>query len=105
MVEQILDQVRDLVDGQIDFKGQNLAEIISTLMLSLVGAIAFFVGYLLQDIALALKLGLAGTVVTFLVVVPPWPFFNRNPVKWLPVGGGAAVAHQNIVVDEKMFAQ
>ncbi|KAK6834805.1 microsomal signal peptidase 12 kDa subunit [Apiospora arundinis] len=79
MAEQILDQVRDLVDGQIDFKGQNLAEIISTLMLSLVGAIAFFVGYLLQDIALALKLGLAGTVVTFLVVVPPWPFFNRNP--------------------------
>lgn len=67
-------------------------------------AIAFFVGYFLQDIVLALKLGLAGTVVTFLVVVPPWPFFNRNPVKWLPVGGGAAAAHQNIVVDEKMFA-
>ncbi|KAK7963680.1 hypothetical protein PG996_008627 [Apiospora saccharicola] len=107
MAEQILDQVRDLVDGQIDFEGQKLAEIISTLMLSLVGAIAFFVGYFMQDIALALKVGLAGTAVTFLVVVPPWPFFNKNPVKWLPVGGGAAVAqsHQSIVVDEKMFAQ
>ncbi|KAK7966531.1 uncharacterized protein PG986_000808 [Apiospora aurea] len=107
MAEQILDQVRDLVDGQIDFEGQKLAEIISTIMLSLAGTIAFFVGYFMQDIALALKVGLAGTVVTFLVVIPPWPFFNKHPVKWLPVGGGAAAAqaHQSIVVDEKMFTQ
>jgi signal peptidase complex subunit 1 len=62
---------------------------------------------LLQDIALALKVGLAGTALTFLVVVPPWPFFKQHPVKWLPVGGGTSVApsYQNIVVDEKQFAK
>lgn len=37
-----------------------------------------------QDIQLALYIGLAGTALTFLVVVPPWPFYNKNPEGWLP---------------------
>lgn len=74
---------------------------------SLPQLVAFAVGFFFQDIALALKIGLAGTSLAFLVIVPPWPFFNRHPVKWLPIGGGAAVAasQQNIIIDEKMFAQ
>lgn len=62
---------------------------------------AFFVGYFLQDIKLALYVGLAGTAALFVLVVPPWPFFNRHPVKWLPVGGAAPPA--NLVIDEKML--
>jgi signal peptidase complex subunit 1 len=67
--------------------------------------ISFLVGFFLQNITLALKVGLAGTALTFLVVVPPWTFFNKHPVKWLPVGGGTIVpqTHQNIVIDEKML--
>ncbi|KAI1174186.1 microsomal signal peptidase 12 kDa subunit-domain-containing protein [Nemania sp. FL0916] len=106
MADQLLDQVRDLVDGQIDFKGQQLAENLATLLLSAVGAVSFIVGFLLQDIALALKIGLGGTALTFLAIVPAWPFFKQNPVKWLPVGGlTVANSHQNIVIDEKMLAQ
>ncbi|KAI0389239.1 SPC12-domain-containing protein [Xylariaceae sp. FL0594] len=109
MAEQILDQVRDIVDGQIDFEGQKLAETLATVLLSVIGAISFLVGYFLQDIALALKIGLAGTALTFLVVVPPWPFFKQHPLVWLPVGGSSVssvpINPQNIVVDEKMFAQ
>ncbi|KAI0127488.1 microsomal signal peptidase 12 kDa subunit-domain-containing protein [Xylariales sp. AK1849] len=107
MAEQLLDQVRDAVDGQIDFEGQKLAELLATVLLAAAGVISFLVGFFLQDIALALKVGLAGTALTFLVIVPPWPFFNQHPVKWLPVGGGQSVtqSHQNIVVDEKMFAK
>ncbi|KAH7038019.1 microsomal signal peptidase 12kDa subunit [Microdochium trichocladiopsis] len=107
MAEELLDQVRDLVDGQIDFEGQKLAELLTTVILSAAGLVAFAVGFFLQDIALALKIGLAGTALSFLIIVPPWPFFNRHPVKWLPIGGGTAVAasQQNIVIDEKMFVQ
>ena len=36
-----------------------------------------------QDIKLALYIGLGGTVLTFLAVVPPWPFYNKNPEPWL----------------------
>lgn len=48
--------------------------------------IAFNVGYVLQDIVKCVYVGLAGTLLTFLVVIPPWPFYNKNPVRWLPVG-------------------
>ncbi|KAK3179679.1 hypothetical protein K4F52_008928 [Lecanicillium sp. MT-2017a] len=34
MADQLLDQVRDVVDGQIDFDGQRRVELIATLMLS-----------------------------------------------------------------------
>ncbi|KAI8635007.1 SPC12-domain-containing protein [Xylariaceae sp. FL1651] len=106
MAEQLLDQVRDVVDGQIDFEGQKLAETLATALLSIVGAISFLVGFSLQDIALALKIGLGGTALTFLAIVPPWPFFNQHPVKWLPVGGSSVPSgQQNIVIDEKMLAQ
>ncbi|KAI3336543.1 SPC12-domain-containing protein [Xylariaceae sp. AK1471] len=106
MADQLLEQVRDLVDGQIDFEGQKLAEILATALLCIVGVISFLVGWSLQDIALALKIGLGGTALTFLVVVPPWPFFKQHPVVWLPVGGSSVPnSHQNIVIDEKMLAQ
>ncbi|KAI1781474.1 SPC12-domain-containing protein [Hypoxylon cercidicola] len=107
MADQLLDQVRDVVDGQIDFEGQKLAELLATAVLAIVGGVSFLVGFLLQDIALALKIGLGGTALAFLLIVPPWPFFNKHPVKWLPVGGEPAItsAQQNIVIDEKLFTK
>jgi len=101
MADQLLEQVRNAAEGQIDFEGQRLAEFLATALLVAVGAIAFIVGFLLQDIKRALFIGLGGTAVTFLLVVPPWPFFNRHPVKWLPVGGKQA-SSQHIVVDGKV---
>ncbi|KAK0711145.1 microsomal signal peptidase 12 kDa subunit-domain-containing protein [Lasiosphaeris hirsuta] len=101
MAEQILDQVRDVVEGQIDFEGQKLAELIANVALSVVGAIAFLVGYLLQDIKLAVWIALGGTALTFVAVVPPWPFYNNNPVAWLQVGGRSQHTTASLVVDEK----
>ncbi|KAI0190082.1 microsomal signal peptidase 12 kDa subunit-domain-containing protein [Astrocystis sublimbata] len=105
MADQLLEQAREVVDGQIDFHGQRLAELLATVLLSVVGAVSFLVGYALQDIELALKIGLGGTALTFLAIVPPWPFYNQHPVQWLPVGGPSiSSSHQDIIVDEKMLA-
>lgn len=101
MADQILDQIREVAEGQIDFEGQKLAEILVNVALSVIGVIAFIVGYITQDIKLAVYIGLGGTALTFLVVVPPWPFFNKHPVKWLPIGGTKAVAPANLIIDEK----
>jgi len=60
--------------------------------------IAFLVGFAQQDIKLALYIGLAGTALTFLVVVPPWPFYNKNPEDWLPAHNAPA-SRYNIDVD------
>ncbi|KAL4725598.1 hypothetical protein ACLX1H_007747 [Fusarium chlamydosporum] len=98
MADQALDQIRDIVDGQIvhdfpslnylinDFEGQKLVEMLATALLIVSGLISFVVGYILQDIKLAVYLGLGGTALTFLVVVPAWPFYKKHPVKWLPAG-------------------
>jgi signal peptidase complex subunit 1 len=117
MADQILEQVREFAEGQIDFEGQKLAEFLGTALLATVGvrinlqntqfitllirfqAISFIVGFFLQDIKLALFIGLGGTALTFLVVVPPWPFFNKHPVKWLLVGGTEKSAAGSITVD------
>lgn len=51
-------------------------------------------GYIQQNIYLTLWIGLAGTALTFLIVVPPWPIYNENPENWLPVRsalGGASI--------------
>ncbi|KAF1362216.1 microsomal signal peptidase-like protein 12 kDa subunit [Lizonia empirigonia] len=93
MSEQMLEQVRDAVEGQIDFEGQRLAEMLTTVLLGAAGIIAFLVGFMQQDIRLALYIGLAGTALTFFVVVPPWPFYNKNPEDWLPPRNVSALSY------------
>ena len=65
-------------------------------------AVSFLSGYFLQDIRRALYIGLGGTALTFFLVVPPWPFFNRHRVQWLPVGGIKAKPRE-IVMDGEVI--
>jgi len=104
MADLLLDQVRELAEGQIDFEGQKLAELLATALLATVGVISFIIGFFLQDIKLALLVGLGGTALTFLLIVPPWPFFNRHPAKWLQPVGGTGTNSQGIAVDGKVYA-
>jgi len=98
MADQLLEQVRDLVEGQIDFEGQKFAESLSVGLLSALGGIVFLIGFFLQDIKLCLQLGLGGAALTALVIVPPWPFYNKNPVRWLPPAGSELKSY-GITVD------
>ncbi|KAL2107561.1 hypothetical protein VUR80DRAFT_5040 [Thermomyces stellatus] len=88
MADQLLDTIRDVAEGQIDFEGQRLADRLALALLSISGTVSFVIGVLLQDIKLSVYVGLLGTALTFVVIVPPWPFFNKHPVKWLPAGSG-----------------
>jgi signal peptidase complex subunit 1 len=76
---------------------------LSTPSSCLLQTIALIVGYILQDITLALYIGLGGTALAFIVIVPPWPFYNRYPVKWVPVARSGIVS-QGIMVDGKVVA-
>ncbi|KAL2848474.1 microsomal signal peptidase 12 kDa subunit-domain-containing protein [Aspergillus pseudoustus] len=104
-MDDILAPIQDAFEGQIvsaqfplayfivavpDFRGQQITEILSTTLLVLSGVIAFLVGYIFQDLHLTLWTGLAGTALTGFVVIPPWPFYNKQPENWLiPLPGGA----------------
>ena len=60
---------------------------------------AFILGFALQNIHVALWTGLGGAALTFLAVVPPYPFYNQSPQNWLPSGSG--MAGSGIEVDGK----
>ena len=62
--------------------------------------VALIIGYALQDIYVTLWVGLFGTALTFVVVVPPWGIYNRAPVRWLD-GEKSGLAGIGIVVDGK----
>lgn len=49
-----------------------------------------------EDIRLTLYIGLAGTALTFFAVVPPWPFYNKNPEPWLPSSTHAIGVNINV---------
>ncbi|KAL4890418.1 putative microsomal signal peptidase subunit SPC12 [Aspergillus ambiguus] len=97
-MDDILAPIQDAFEGQIDFHGQRITEILSTALLIISGVVAFFVGYIYQDIHLTLWTGLGGTLITGLVVIPPWPMYNKNPEKWLVPGPGST-GGAGVVVD------
>ncbi|KIZ03674.1 hypothetical protein MNEG_4279 [Monoraphidium neglectum] len=82
----------------MDFEGQKLAETLLYRLLIVFAAIGFVVGYAAGSFRLMVLINAAGLAATLLVVVPNWPFFNRNPFNWLPplnpedaaAGGGSS---------------
>jgi len=71
----------------IDFPAQHQAERIFQVIIVTFSVIGFFVGYFLQELWITFAILGAGFVLANLVVVPPWPFFRRHPIKWLPEYG------------------
>lgn len=67
----------------MDWQGQKLAEQLMQIMLLAFAVIAFATGYVLASFQLMILIYAGGVVLTTLVTVPNWPFFNRHPLKWL----------------------
>lgn len=64
--------------------------------------VAFTLGFILQNIYVTLWVGLGGAALAFIVVVPPYPFYNQSPEKWLPHRNqNAGIAGMGIEVDGK----
>lgn len=67
----------------MDWQGQKLAEQLMQYVLFGSALVAFVTGYFTSSYSTMLYIYLAGVVVTFLVAVPDWPFFNRHNITWL----------------------
>ena len=52
-------------------------------MLVLFALVAFLIGYWIGSFQMMLLIYAGDVVLTTLVTVPNWPFFNRHPLKWL----------------------
>lgn len=67
----------------MDWQGQKLAEQLMQYTLLVAALVALAAGYMTASYRLMLLIYVVGAGVTFLLVVPDWPFFNRNPLEWL----------------------
>ncbi|XP_019052583.1 PREDICTED: probable signal peptidase complex subunit 1 [Nelumbo nucifera] len=67
----------------MDWQGQKLSEQLMQIMLVAFAVVAFITGYSIGSFQTMLLIYTAGVVLTTLVTVPNWPFFNRHPLKWL----------------------
>ncbi|KAG0259466.1 hypothetical protein DFQ27_004046 [Actinomortierella ambigua] len=72
-----------MLEYHIDFTGQQQAERLTQSIISAFGAIGFLVGIVLQDIRVSMYTFVAGVVVAGALVIPAWPYLNKNPVQWL----------------------
>ncbi|KAG0140165.1 hypothetical protein CROQUDRAFT_665564, partial [Cronartium quercuum f. sp. fusiforme G11] len=79
-----VDALKAKLEGKIDFEGQRAAEKYNQIILSIGTFIAFVVGYILQSMVATFSIYAAGLVIALVVVVPPWPCYNKHPVAWLP---------------------
>lgn len=79
----MLDCLFKKVDPPIDYVGQELASKLLTMIFIIGYALAISIGYILDDLKYALFITIATTVIAFLFVVPAWPFYRRNPVKFV----------------------
>lgn len=71
----------------MDFKGQQLSERASQIIVTLCGIFAFIVGYAQQDFGIMMKIFTGGVIVAFVGTVLDWPIFNRNSVTWRRAAG------------------
>ncbi|KAJ2262172.1 class II myosin [Coemansia sp. RSA 376] len=69
--------------GRIDFAGQRLASNLSSALVVGSAVVALFAGLATQRLSLCFYTYVCGIVLTYAVVLLPWPPYNRSPVIWL----------------------
>ncbi|KAM2334185.1 hypothetical protein ACFXTH_011767 [Malus domestica] len=71
------------VHFKMDWQGQKLAEQLMQILLLVFAVVGFATGYITGSFQMMTLTYAGGVVLTTLVTVPNWPFFNRHPLKWL----------------------
>ncbi|TNY21736.1 microsomal signal peptidase 12 kDa subunit-domain-containing protein [Rhodotorula diobovata] len=83
LIHAKVDQLKDSLEGKIDFVGQDIAEQRAKWLLWSSALVAFVVGAALQSVRLSLGIFATGFLATLALVLPPLPAYTAHPVKWL----------------------
>jgi signal peptidase complex subunit 1 len=67
----------------MDYEGQKLCENLFYWMIIIFGAVGWVYGYIEQDFVYVFYAWGVGMILSIIICVPDWPWFNRHPVKWL----------------------
>jgi len=66
----------------MDYKGQEKSEKLGQKLLIFVGALSFLTGYIRGSFGLMMGLFAVGFLISFVITVPNWPMYNRDPISW-----------------------
>ncbi|KAJ7581857.1 microsomal signal peptidase 12kDa subunit [Mycena floridula] len=69
-------------EGRIDFVGQDMVVNILRFALTVATFVSFVAGFAMQSLQVTFIIFGASTLGIALLLLPPWPMFNRHPVKW-----------------------
>ncbi|XP_066918223.1 signal peptidase complex subunit 1-like [Clytia hemisphaerica] len=72
------------IETHMDYEGQRKAEKIYQVILTVFGIVGFIWGFAIQQLSAAVYTVLAGFALSCLITLPPWSFFRRNPLEWMP---------------------
>ncbi|KAK4749180.1 hypothetical protein SAY87_026629 [Trapa incisa] len=67
----------------MDWQGQKLSEQLMQIMLLAFAVGAFATGYVIGSFQMMMLIYAGGVVLTTLITVPNWPFYNRHQLNWL----------------------
>jgi len=73
------------VETQMDYEGQRKAEKTYQIIITVFGIVGFIWGFIIQQLSATVYFVLGGFALSCLIVLPPWPFFRRNPLPWQPI--------------------
>ncbi|WWC89991.1 uncharacterized protein L201_004921 [Kwoniella dendrophila CBS 6074] len=76
---------REVLEGRIDPRSQHIVEQTAQTFLIALTVVSFGLSYTTSSVLYGLEVFLGGLIVILLISVPPWPFLNKHPVKFLPV--------------------
>ena len=81
MMEHI-DYFASTIEGSVDFEGQRFAERILLVSLVLILLLSIAVSFLFGVVVGCYSFA-ASFLIASLLVIPPWPIFNRHSVQYL----------------------
>eukprot|EP00477_Mikrocytos_mackini_P000635 GAHX01000679.1.p1 GENE.GAHX01000679.1~~GAHX01000679.1.p1 ORF type:complete len:84 (-),score=14.05 GAHX01000679.1:35-253(-) len=67
----------------MDFEGKKLSNKISTWVFVLGTIIGNIMGLTFQDFLWTVKIQLASFILVIFLCIPPWPFYNSHPLKFM----------------------
>lgn len=68
----------------MDYAGQKLAEQLNLYILLVFALVAFIAGCVMGSFGLLMKIYAVGLVLDAALIVPDWPWLNKQPLQWLP---------------------
>ncbi|CAM6111124.1 unnamed protein product [Calypogeia fissa] len=66
----------------MDWQGQRLSEQLMQYFLLAAALVSFVTGFFLSSYRMMLLTFVGGVLITFLLTVPDWTFYNRHPLQW-----------------------